>query len=40
LLNAFPEPPFHIIAIIPVAIATFYLIYLPLGIKDWISKNK
>ena len=40
LLNAFPEPPFHIFVIIPLAVAIFYLIYLPLGIKDWISKNK
>ena len=40
LLDLFPDPPFHILVTIPVAIAMFYLIYLPLGIKDWISKNK
>ena len=40
LLDLFPDPPFHILVTIPVAIVMFYLIYLPLGIKDWISKNK
>jgi len=40
LLDLFPDPPFHILVTIPIAIAMFYLIYLPFGIKDWVSKNK
>ncbi|MEK9650179.1 MAG: TIGR02206 family membrane protein [Gammaproteobacteria bacterium] len=40
LLDLFPDPPFHILVTIPLAVVMFYLIYLPLGIKDWITKNK
>ena len=34
LMDVFPEPPLHLLVITPVAIAVFYLIYLPYFIKD------
>ena len=39
IMNLFPDPPYHILVTIPVAIALFYIIYLPLWIKDAITKN-
>ena len=38
LMDAFPEPPFHLLITIPLAIATFYLIYIPYAIKDKLAK--
>jgi hypothetical integral membrane protein (TIGR02206 family) len=37
IMNFFPDPPLHIFVTIPIAIALFYLIYLPLWVKDKIS---
>ena len=37
IMNLFPEPPYHILVTIPVAIALFYIIYLPLWIRDKLS---
>jgi uncharacterized membrane protein YwaF len=37
LMNFFPDPPFHILVTIPIAICLFYIIYLPFWIKDKIS---
>ena len=34
LMDIFPEPPLHLLVITPLAIAVFYLIYLPYFIKD------
>ena len=34
LMDVFPEPPLHLLVITPLAIAVFYLIYLPYFIKD------
>ena len=39
IMNLFPDPPYHILVTIPVAIALFYIIYMPLWIKDLITKN-
>ena len=38
LMDMFPDPPLHILYTTPLAIAVFYLIYLPYFIKDRISK--
>jgi len=37
LMNFFPDPPFHILVTIPIAICFFYIIYLPFWIKDKMS---
>jgi len=37
-MDMFPEPPYHLIVLAPLAIATFYLIYTPYFIKDFIKK--
>ena len=34
LMDVFPDPPLHLLVITPLAIAVFYLIYLPYFIKD------
>ena len=34
LMDMFPEPPYHLLYTTPLAIAVFYLIYLPYFIKD------
>jgi hypothetical integral membrane protein (TIGR02206 family) len=34
LMDVFPEPPLHLLVTTPLAIAVFYLIYLPYFIKD------
>ena len=39
LMDAFPEPPLHLLITIPIAIAMFYLIYIPYAIKDKLSKQ-
>ena len=38
LMDVFPEPPLHLLVITPLAIAVFYLIYLPYFIKDRTAK--
>ena len=38
LMDAFPEPPLHLIYAVPLTVAVFYLIYIPYFIKDRISK--
>ena len=38
-MDAFPEPPLHLLITIPIAIAMFYLIYIPYAIKDKLSKQ-
>ena len=39
VMNYFPDPPFHLTAVIPIAIAFFYLLYFPFWIKDMVSKD-
>jgi uncharacterized membrane protein YwaF len=34
LLDFFPDPPFHLIGTIPLAVLLFYVAYLPFLIKD------
>ena len=38
LMDAFPEPPYHLLNTTPLAIATFCLIYIPYAIKDKLAK--
>ena len=38
LMDMFPDPPLHLLYTTPLAIAMFYLIYLPYFIKDRINK--
>ena len=38
LMDMFPEPPYHLLVTTPIAIALFYLIYLPYFIKDRVAK--
>ena len=38
LMDVFPEPPLHLLVTTPLAIAVFYLIYLPYFIKDKASR--
>ena len=38
LMDMFPEPPYHLIVTTPIAIAVFYLIYLPYFLKDMMAK--
>ena len=38
LMDAFPEPPLHLLITTPLAIAMFYLIYIPYAIKDKLVK--
>ena len=38
LMDAFPEPPYHLLITTPLAIAIFYLIYIPYAIKDKLAK--
>ena len=38
LMDQFPDPPLHLLYTTPIAIALFYLIYLPYFIKDRIAK--
>ncbi len=38
LMDVFPEPPYHLLVTTPIAIALFYLIYLPYFIKDRVAK--
>jgi uncharacterized membrane protein YwaF len=39
LLNFFPEPPFHIFPALLITICVFYLVYLPIGIKNKLSNK-
>ena len=39
LMNFFPDPPFHMTIVVPIAIVIFYLLYLPFWIKDMVSKD-
>ena len=38
LMDAFPEPPFHLLVLTPLALAMFFLIYSPYFIKDRLQK--
>ena len=38
LMDAFPEPPFHLLVLTPLALAMFFLIYTPYFIKDRLQK--
>jgi hypothetical integral membrane protein (TIGR02206 family) len=38
LMDAFPEPPFHLLILTPLALAMFLLIYTPYFIKDRLQK--
>lgn len=38
LMDAFPEPPYHLLILTPLAIATFVIIYVPYFIKDRLQK--
>ena len=38
LMDMFPEPPYHLLVTTPIAIALFYLIYMPYFIKDRVAK--
>ena len=38
LMDAFPEPPLHLLVLIPLAIAMFFLVYSPYFIKDRLQK--
>ena len=38
LMDAFPEPPLHLLITTQLAIAMFYLIYIPYAIKDKLAK--
>jgi len=38
LMDMFPEPPYHLLVTTPIAIAVFYLIYLPYFVKDRMAK--
>ena len=38
LMDMFPDPPYHLLYTTPIAIAVFYLIYLPYFIKDRVAK--
>ena len=34
LLNFFPDPPYHILPSLVITVCVFYLVYLPIGIKN------
>ena len=38
LMDAFPEPPYHLLVLTPLAIVTFVIIYTPYFIKDRLQK--
>ena len=38
LMDAFPEPPYHLLVLTPLALATFVIIYTPYFIKDRLQK--
>ena len=40
LMAFFPEPPFHLVPIVPLAVLVFCLLYLPFGIRDYIARNR
>jgi hypothetical integral membrane protein (TIGR02206 family) len=39
LMDYFPDPPMHLVGVIPLGIFLFYVAYLPYWIKDLISKE-
>jgi uncharacterized membrane protein YwaF len=39
LLDYFPDPPLHLLGTIPLAAFLFYVVYLPLFIKDKVIKK-
>ena len=39
LMDMFPDPPYHLLYTTPIALALFYVIYLPYFIKDNYSKQ-
>ena len=39
LLNLFPDPPYHIFPALLLTVSIFYLIYLPIGIKNKLNNN-
>ena len=39
LMDYFPDPPLHLIAVIPLAVILFYIAYLPFQIKDKLIKK-
>jgi len=39
IMDVFPEPPFHLLITTPIGIVLFYLIYLPLLVKDLLAKR-
>lgn len=39
LLDYFPDPPLHLIGVIPLGIFLFYVAYLPYWTKDFLSKK-
>ena len=40
LMDMFPDPPYHLLYTTPIALALFYIIYLPYFIKDNYSKQQ
>jgi len=38
LMDIFPEPPFHLLVLVPLAITVFFVIYTPYFIKDRLQK--
>ena len=39
LMDMFPEPPMHLLVTTPLAIAIFYVLYIPYFIKDRLVKE-
>ena len=37
-MDIFPEPPFHLLVLVPLAISVFFIIYTPYFIKDRLQK--
>ena len=37
-MDIFPEPPFHLLVLVPLAIIVFFIIYTPYFIKDRLQK--
>jgi hypothetical protein len=38
-MDYFPDPPLHLIAVIPLAVILFYIAYLPFQIKDKLNNK-
>ena len=39
LLNFFPDPPYHILPSLVITVCVFYLVYLPIGIKNKLNSR-